>query len=267
MFSRKSERERNENLKSLMVMISEAYQNNGFMRGIHQGTDLQGRPIFHRYPNPGTFDIFSVIRMFCEKIMLERSQEVIINPRKVSLERYTASSISNVFFLNWDTQPKLYGEVKALETREDIAIYLGHDPVINLVRKQDSLQEQLILKLVTPEEPWKVNFSGEVMLIMPIGVTFFTGGIHSAFVGAYKRDGVIHIRQGEQHGRYNAIDISDMYNYIYFDGTYYRFIYDDSKAALATNYDFGCIFEIGRHFYELDISFNGIPPCQHSAEY
>ena len=56
----------------------------------------------------------------------------------------------------------------------------------------------------------------------------------------------------------HVFDISNLIRTIKFDGKHYRMISDDSVAFEGANFDFGCIFEIGRIILDNNISFPSV---------
>lgn len=74
--------------------------------------------------------------------------------------------------------------------------------------------------------------------IMPIGVTIVWNGNHSTLTGILKGEGEIYPKQ--------VCNLKEIYEYIYFDGYYYRKKDDNEIIHKAERFELGAIFELGR---------------------
>ncbi len=78
--------------------------------------------------------------------------------------------------------------------------------------------------------------------IYPIGVTVVYNGNHSIMSGILKGEGTIQANQ--------TYDLIPTYEYMYFDGVYFRRKDDDSKLHKVNRFEIGALYEIGRIFAE-----------------
>lgn len=99
--------------------------------------------------------------------------------------------------------------------------------------------------------PWNYHRTNHnTILWLPLGVTFVDGGNHSISVGLIQGEGVL-----EPHAVY---DISKLYDYIYCDGRYFRYINTHEILQEVKDIDFACIYEIGRLIIKNRITFSDI---------
>lgn len=78
--------------------------------------------------------------------------------------------------------------------------------------------------------------------IMPIGVTIVWNGNHSTLTGILKGEGEICPKQ--------VCNLKEVYERIYFDGSYYRKKTNNEIVYKAERFELGAIFEIGRLLIE-----------------
>jgi len=115
---------------------------------------------------------------------------------------------------------------KTPEIDREFTISLGKDAVITLPWNRDRVlwcindigsQDNRAASNKRDENHWTEK-GHSAILLLPMGVTFMTGCLHSTFVGLIKRDGVLTVSHGEQH---KVFDISKLYSHLRFDGTSY----------------------------------------------
>ena len=143
---------------------------------------------------------------------------------------------------------------KGLLNDVSVDIDLSKDPVIPLVSSPLGLVNKFI-HIGTEERPWREDHNHCVDLWVPLGVSIVNEGNHSIFTGGIKRTGILKIAPGSNHMVY---DISGLYNMIFFDGIYYKWMETSDIIAKAANFEFGCIFEIGRLMHNLGVHFKGV---------
>jgi hypothetical protein len=135
----------------------------------------------------------------------------------------------------------------------DIIIDLAKDPVIPSAWERNRLVWS-IADIGNQKNPWKQQrINHGIHLYLPIGLSIVTGGNHSITSGMIKRTGKLIIN--EDAFLCHVFDISNLIRSIRFDGTHYRKIDDGSIVFEGANFDFGCIFEIGRVILDNNISF------------
>ena len=94
---------------------------------------------------------------------------------------------------------------------------------------------------------WEQDNNHTTELWLPMGITWVSSGNHSISTGIIQGDGVL--------APTKIYDMSQIYDYIYCDGIYYRLKFDNSIFQSVSNVEFAAIFEIGRLMIENNISF------------
>ena len=74
--------------------------------------------------------------------------------------------------------------------------------------------------------------------IYPIGLTIVYNGNHSSLSGILKGEGTIQANQ--------TYDLVPTYDYMYFDGIYFRNKINDEKLYKVERFEIGALYEIGR---------------------
>lgn len=74
--------------------------------------------------------------------------------------------------------------------------------------------------------------------IFPIGLTIVYNGNHSSLSGILKGEGTIQANQ--------TYDLVPTYDYMYFDGIYFRNKINDEKLYKVERFEIGALYEIGR---------------------
>lgn len=74
--------------------------------------------------------------------------------------------------------------------------------------------------------------------IYPIGLTIVYNGNHPILTGILKGEGIIQAN--------NTYDLVPTYDYMYFDGIYFRNKMNDEKLYKVSRFEIGALYEIGR---------------------
>ena len=201
--------------------------------------------------------IYALIRMLTDKIIIENTVDVIgelktkiVGERKgLSLDSLMSKDDRDSFRLLWDL---VYQEpIKSFS--DDIIIDLAKDPIIPSVWERTRLLWS-IADIGNHNNPWEQqHINHAIQLYLPIGLSIVTGGNHSITSGMIKRTGKLIIN--ESTNICYVYDISKLLRDIRFDGTYYRKTIDNSIAFKGANFDFGCVFEIGRVILDNNMCF------------
>jgi len=98
------------------------------------------------------------------------------------------------------------------------------------------------------KDKWKQSDSNHYgALLLPMNLFIVENGNHSTFVGVVKHYGEFEINTPKSSNSNKAYDLSKLYDYIYCDGEYYKRKSDESIIEPIKNFEFACIFEIGRY--------------------
>lgn len=132
-----------------------------------------------------------------------------------------------------------YNHDNSKECLEDIYIDLYKDAV--LVCAWD--QERFVNALLNIGEGVGNSFKYDeinhmTIYIYPIGLTIVYNGNHSILTGILKGEGIIKINQ--------TYDFASTYNYMYFDGIYFRNKKDNKILYEVERFELGALYEIGR---------------------
>lgn len=92
----------------------------------------------------------------------------------------------------------------------------------------------------------------ESILYAPINLLILSNGFHSSVAGIYDTNAIFYPAQ--------ICDISNLYQEIYFDGLFFRYLDSNTVIQCPENKSIGTIFEIGRLLYERNLSLVSIPP-------
>lgn len=215
--------------------------------------------------------LFQLIKIFTDKITNDNALEVIES------DWYENKNYSFYYFLfgkeiiDRAEEKEISDILKTEYTAEsDVTVDTDKDSVIKI-----KLSQALVFTEVWNKERFQTIFANHkgdiitqknidsriVYLYLPLGISFIIdGGNHTIYSGKIKGVGEINFNGNA----YNKIyDMSKLYDYMYFDGVYYRKRGSEGKIkksgkiiARAANFEFGCIFEIGRMIYENKISFS-----------
>lgn len=204
-------------------------------------------------------EVFTLIKMLVDKISCENICEVIeskntlnhnyelIGFNELSIGYFEKRGLLSKIF-NWQADIRDISKISELvspllEIEEKITISLSKDPVLPAVWKSERLCDCL-LNIGTSSVRWKEDkINHFVSVWLPMGITLVNNGNHSIATGILKQEGELVLGSGTNHEIY---DISELYNFMYFDGIYYCAVQNGRRICRARNFDFGCIFEIGR---------------------
>ena len=148
--------------------------------------------------------------------------------------------------------------IHEVENAGDMVISLAHDPVITSVCKMYSTAEMAVC-----EDEWVQEKDNHCLyLYLPLGLSIISNGFHSIAAGVLKKEGELRVGSDTRAAVY---DMSGLLEFMYFDGTYYRKIADDIIMYKAANFEFGCIFELGRLIVENKIHIGEQSFSTHAA--
>lgn len=137
-------------------------------------------------------------------------------------------------------------EVSPLK-KHSIAIDLSKNPALSPLWHPKRLKNTL--NLIGRDHNNSFQFDStnhESTLILPIGVTVVTNGLHSCSTGIFKAEGIIYPE--------SVTDITNIYNVIRFDGNHYRRLENNRIVYTPTIKELGILFEIGRFIMDNNIA-------------
>lgn len=174
--------------------------------------------------------VFSFIKLICDVINSKNALNVI---------RSKADNASQIL-----EDDILFGYAIRKNTElSSFKVYLGKDPIISSPKNFGKMK--FVFKTIGGKgTPWKEDKINQAYrLILPLGITFVEEGNHSIEVGIIKCEGTLDFDIYAKNCK--IIDISPLYQQIYFDGMYYRNI-SSNEIIEKTEFEYGCLFEIGR---------------------
>lgn len=186
----------------------------------------------YEYDEQALHPIIVLIKLLTDKIVFDNALEL-AETYKSPYDWYTIDMFLNHY-------KKEHHEKKVDAT---IEISLEKDPIISLPWEWGRLRNAIgkIGKGYVAGE-WQQDESNHYFYTyLPICTTIMYNGLHSSFAGILKREGTL---TSDEHN--HIIDISALYDCIYFDGKYFRDIKTKKKLFKSISFEFGCIFEIGR---------------------
>ncbi len=167
---------------------------------------------------------------------------------------------NNLHILYYGHQCKSKKEIDSIITNTECKfkydktykINLGKIPIITEIWNKDRLVNNLSYignsKNIWEEQPNNHFFK----LYLPIGLIYVYNGNHSINCGIIKSIGELEFCP---HKLNTAIyDISHLYDILYFDGIYYRYL-SNNEILSTTTFECGCLFEIGRIVKKYNIDF------------
>jgi hypothetical protein len=202
------------------------------------------------------FSIYIFIKMLADKIVMQNSIDVI--------ESYETKMIGNFELLNFmnlltkdNIEQNILNEIniriERIKIKNPIEINLATEPIITTAWDRNRLSNA-IATIGTDNSPWKEQKTNHLVdLFLPIGLSFVANGNHSIASGLLKKQGIITI--DGINTNHNIYYISNLFKYMYFDGVYYRKNENAEILFTAANFDFGCIFELGRIIEKNKLSF------------
>jgi|GEM_PF-6040876 len=203
--------------------------------------------------NYDQYGIFYLSKLFANRIILEDITETLVgneDRQSAYLKRFFEFNDENRHRWKY-LDEKFY---QPFNLANSIVVNLKDVPAISNVWQKSRLARG-IAEIGTPKNPWKEqhNDKHRVSLFLPMSLLVVTeSGNHSIATGVLKSVGSITVGGDSRHKIY---DMSELYQFMSFDGTYYRKRADNSIICRAKSFDFGAIFEIGRIVKEYNISF------------
>lgn len=128
-----------------------------------------------------------------------------------------------------------------------IRVDLASTPVLASPWNVGRLHNQL-----ARQEAWKMQYDHEVVMYLPLGIMDVYAGNHSIFSGKLQNEGFIEIDVNVEPHR--IIDMTPLLELMYFNGRTYNSMHEDKVLFVANDFDFGCLFEMGRILKIHDIS-------------
>lgn len=139
---------------------------------------------------------------------------------------------------------KMFGNIKYCELeKRDVCIDLSKDAIIVCAWNKERFVNCLagIGKNVGNEFRYQKN-NHMARYMYPLGLTVVYNGNHSILSGVLKGKGVIQATE--------TYDLKLTYDYIYFDGVYFRKKIDNKKIHKVKRFELGALYEIGRLLVE-----------------
>lgn len=214
-----------------------------------------------KYNDPAS--IFFVVKTLTDRIVYDNVFSLFAE-NKPSKNKPGCGNFCFEHFFNASTineEAKEYVQVclaNKIESDEPVVLKLADTPMITSPFRAERLSEKWSV-LGTDAVPWEEQSGIErpyVNLFLPLGVCFVgDNGNHSVTIGMIKATGEITVGKNTHH---NIYDISALYDFMYFDGYYYRHRRDDTILSVSNSFEFGAIFEIGRIIKENNIKFMAI---------
>ena len=215
----------------------------------------------------GISSVFSLIKMLADKIMIGNTMEVIDTEdqygelylrgkEKAGTFWYLMTderiSCSSVCLVDNNSKEKPKYCARSLDIENEIVVDLTRASVIPVPWRKMSTFDMIIQICGVNAKPWIEDTDNHIIdMYLPMGICLVRGSNHSITAGMLKKTGEITITKDSKHRIY---DISELLDYMRFDGVYYRRIADDTIVCKANNFEFGCIFELGRIIMENNIS-------------
>ena len=196
-----------------------------------------------RYKEFEKENIYYFIKMLTDKMIYTNAIELI-----KTYEGVKALNIQNCFLENSSI---IYDDITFSQFLEQnvidtpISFDLESTAIITTPWEYGRLQNNFI---DIHKDKWKQSESNHIgTLLLPMNLFIVENGNHSIFVGVVKHYGEFKINTPKSSGANKAYDLSKLYDYIYCDGEYYRRKSDESIIEPVKNFEFACVFEIGRY--------------------
>ncbi|MBP3504975.1 MAG: hypothetical protein J6K43_01035 [Lachnospiraceae bacterium] len=146
--------------------------------------------------------------------------------------RYTAPPLTSTCFVVCQSYRKIISE-------SNIDIDLSKDAVLVCAWNKERFVDALLnigKNVGNSFEYHKINHMA--IYVYPIGLTIVYNGNHSFLSGILKGEGTIQANQ--------TYDLVPTYDYMYFDGIYFRNKMNDEKLYKVRRFEIGALYEIGR---------------------
>lgn len=199
------------------------------------------------------FSIFCLIKLLSAKITNDNVLEV-IQTNKTICDPYRSLDIDSLLMdKNTDLIKLFYSElVLGRDITKKFNVDLDADPVITTVWEKGRLINTLS-DIGIPSNEWKEQrLNHYANLFLPLGLCILDNGFHSTYSGIIKAKGSFAFNDDCNHHIY---DITPSYDYMLFDGVYYKTKDGNRILGRGLSFEFGCIYEIGRIISENNISF------------
>lgn len=139
-------------------------------------------------------------------------------------------SIDNIHFNNFESFEL---------GKSNININLSKDAVLVFAWNQDRFVKNLITIGENVGNKFEYQENNHMATyIYPLGLTIVDNGNHSTLSGILKGEGVIQVTQ--------TYDLEPTYDYMYFDGIYFRKKENDEIIHKVNRFELGALYEIGR---------------------
>jgi hypothetical protein len=200
---------------------------------------LQGQPVYSKDRE----QIFTLIKMYADSIFLDKALATVSDGLD-SIQPWSRIR---------DNAPWLWADYKAESKAGDIySIQLGVDPVVSAPYRNEKLSDS-IAGIATRGNPFKQQGTAHTAeLLLPMGVTIVTNGMHSASAGILKTEGILILG-----GSYTmkVYDVSAAYEKIRFDGDNYVDSETGKIICKSLCFGLGAIYELGRIIQRRHIKF------------
>jgi len=131
---------------------------------------------------------------------------------------------------------------------------LGRDPVLAVAWDEDRFVTALAsIGHARKAGKWREDSNHSVTLLYPFGLGLVNSGNHSITAGIANCEGTVTTTE--------VIDLSNLYEYIRYDGSYMLRIHDGSKLYRPDEEEFGIIFEIGRLMLDCRVCYDASLAC------
>jgi hypothetical protein len=152
-----------------------------------------------------------------------------------------------------DNAPWLWFDCMAESKAGDIySIQLGVDPVIPIPYRNEKLAGS-IAGIATRDNPFRQQDTAHTArLLLPMGVTMITNGMHSTSAGILKTEGILTLGGSCTMKVY---DVSAAYEKIRFDGDSYIDLKTGEVIRESRCFELGVIYELGRIVHKSHIKF------------
>ena len=131
-------------------------------------------------------------------------------------------------------------------------IELGRFPIVTTIWNENS-QIRTLAQVGNNDNEWKEKpINHYYKLFLPVGLIVVYNGNHSINSGIIKASGFLEIYPNKPN--LSVYDISPLYHKIYFNGDIY-IEKSTNRKICETEFEYGCMFEIGRIMNKYNISF------------
>lgn len=183
--------------------------------------DVRKNPVYSLIRAMSNYQLYDIVRELCE------NEEV---PFVDSILKEIGMDFSSSY--NHDNSKE------GLEEK-NIYIDLSRDAVLVCAWDQERLVDALLNIGEDVGNSFKYDeINHRTIYIYPIGLTIVYNGNHSILTGILKGEGTIKTNQ--------TYDFASTYEYVYFDGIYFRNKKDNKVLYKVKRFELGALYEIGR---------------------